>query len=37
MVVSVWLTVHDILTSVAFWKGVKELLVVSKSVVCLLR
>jgi hypothetical protein len=29
--------VHDILTSVAFWKGVKEFLVVSKSIVCLLR
>jgi hypothetical protein len=29
--------VHDILTSAAFWKGVKELLVVSKSIVCLLR
>ncbi len=29
--------VHDILTSVVFWKGVKELLVVSKSIVCLLR
>jgi hypothetical protein len=29
--------VHDILTSAAFWKGVKELLVVSESIVCLLR
>jgi hypothetical protein len=29
--------VHDILTSVAFWKGVKELLVVSESIVCFLR
>ncbi|KAH9535343.1 hypothetical protein CY35_17G047100 [Sphagnum magellanicum] len=29
--------VHDILTSATFWKGVKELLAVSKSIVCLLR
>jgi hypothetical protein len=29
--------VHDILTSATFWKGVKELLVVSESIVCLLR
>jgi hypothetical protein len=29
--------VHDILTFVAFWKGAKELLVVSESIVCLLR
>ncbi len=29
--------VHDILTFVAFWKGVKELLVVSESIVCFLR
>jgi hypothetical protein len=29
--------VHDILTSAAFEKGVKELLVVSKSIVCILR
>jgi hypothetical protein len=28
--------VHDILTFAAFWKGVKELLVVSESIVCLL-
>ncbi len=28
---------HDILTSAMFWKGVKELLVVSESIVCLLR
>jgi hypothetical protein len=28
--------VHDILTSAAFWKGVKELLAVSESIVCLL-
>ncbi len=28
---------HDILTSATFWKGVKELLVVSESIVCLLR
>jgi hypothetical protein len=28
--------VHDILTSATFWKGVKELLAVSKSMVCLL-
>ncbi len=29
--------VHDILTSATFWKGVKELLVLSKSIVCFLR
>jgi hypothetical protein len=29
--------VHDILTSAAFWKGVKELLAVLESIVCLLR
>jgi hypothetical protein len=29
--------VHDILTSAAFWKGVKELLAGSESIVCLLR
>jgi hypothetical protein len=29
--------VHNILTSAAFWKGVKELLAVSESIVCLLR
>ncbi len=29
--------VHDILTFVAFWKGVKELLVVLESIVCFLR
>jgi hypothetical protein len=29
--------VHDILTFAAFWKGVKELLAVSESIVCLLR
>jgi hypothetical protein len=29
--------VHNILTSVAFWKGVKELLAVSESIVYLLR
>jgi hypothetical protein len=29
--------VHDILTSVAFLKGVKELLAVSESIICLLR
>ncbi len=28
---------HDILTFATFWKGVKELLVVSESIVCLLR
>ncbi len=27
---------HDILTSAAFWKGVKELLAVSESIICLL-
>jgi hypothetical protein len=29
--------VHDILTSAAFWKGIKEVLAVSESIVCLLR
>jgi hypothetical protein len=29
--------VHNIVTFIAFWKGVKELLVVSKSIICLLR